>query len=219
MYCKHCNVEIEGNARVCPLCHKPLDGDDLAFPIIKKTKRKINVTFGLVYIIIALAVSVVCLAVNFLLPHKLLWSLTVIALLAYFFIVFQTVFSKRNAAVKIFLQILFLVLVAYGLEKLSPDVRWAANYAVPIIILLGGLLLMILSLAVKKAGPFILNLIFVAILGLLPVIYNLIVKTHVWIPTIICACGSGGMLLFAVLYGIFSEKGILKEEIKRKFHL
>ena len=219
MYCKNCDVEIEGSCRVCPLCHRPLDGDDLVFPIIKKTKRKNNVTFGLIYIIIALAASVTCLTINLVLPHRLLWSLSVIALLAYFFVVFETVFSKRNAAVKIFFQILFLVIVAHGLEELSPNVKWAANYAVPIIILLGGVLLMILSLAVKSAGPFILNLLGVAFLGLVPVVYNLIVKTHVWVPTIVCASGSGALLIFAVLYGIFSGKGVLKEEIKRKFHL
>ena len=208
MYCKHCGVEVVGAARVCPLCHRPLDEDNLNYPIIKKTGRKKSVTFSFVYILISLIAS-----------YQFLWALPVVALLVYGFIIFATVFSKRNAGTKIFLQTAALVAVAYSLENLSPSVRWAATYAVPFLIVFSGILLMILSLATKRAGQYVLYLIIVVLLGSVPLIYNLVVGGEVLWPTIMCAVCSGALLIFALLYGFLAGNGVLKEEIKRKFHL
>lgn len=219
MYCKHCGVEVVGAARVCPLCHRPLDEDNLNYPIIKKTGKKKSVTFSFVYILISLIASVVCLTVNLVLPYQFLWALPVVALLVYGFIIFVTVFSKRNAGTKIFLQTAALVAVAYSLENLSPSVRWAATYAVPFLIVFSGILLMILSLTTKRAGQYVLYLIIVVLLGSVPLIYNLVVGGEVLWPTIMCAVCSGALLIFALLYGFLAGNGVLKEEIKRKFHL
>ena len=112
-----------------------------------------------------------------------------------------------------------LVAVAYSLENLSPSVRWAATYAVPFLIVFSGILLMILSLTTKRAGQYVLYLIIVVLLGSVPLIYNLVVGGEVLWPTIMCAVCSGALLIFALLYGFLAGNGVLKEEIKRKFHL
>ena len=89
----------------------------------------------------------------------------------------------------------------------------------PFLIVFSGILLMILSLATKRAGQYVLYLIIVVLLGSVPLIYNLVVGGEVLWPTIMCAVCSGALLIFALLYGFLAGNGVLKEEIKRKFHL
>ncbi|NLZ25284.1 MAG: hypothetical protein GX891_02355 [Clostridiales bacterium] len=220
MYCKHCEVEIEGAARLCPLCHRPLDGEAALFPVVIKSKKLSKVTFTATYLIAALIIAVVCLIVNLVLGHKILWSVAVVGLLIYLYILFAwTLFSQRHTATKIFVQTLGLAVMVALMQQLSPEVKWSLNYVVPFIMMLGGILLAIIAFAAKKAGSYIFNLLLVMITGLIPLVYNLIVKEATLWPSIVCVSVCGALFLVHIIISAGNAKNIIIEEIKRKFHL
>ncbi|HKL93792.1 MAG TPA: DUF6320 domain-containing protein [Clostridia bacterium] len=218
MFCKHCNVEIEGATRTCPLCHQQLDGKEY-FPIVKTTRR-LKTTFTLVYSICALIVAVICLLINIFVPTKIFWSVAVVGVLLYTYIlVAGTIFSKKHNASKIFLQTIAVAVLSGFLQTLTPEIKWAANYAVPLILLIGGLLLGITSLAIKRAGTYVFCMTLVAVTGLIPIVYSVIEKESILWPSIACAAVCGVILIVAVITEIFSKRGLIREEIKRKFHI
>lgn len=67
MYCKNCGVHVDGIYDVCPLCKSPLEGEPAERPLYpEKHIRKSGhpVTFSSVYLIVALLINVICIAVN-----------------------------------------------------------------------------------------------------------------------------------------------------------
>lgn len=218
MFCKHCHVEVEGQSRTCPLCHKPFNDNEF-FPIVKST-RKMKTTFTLVYLISALVFSVLCLLVNLLVVTGVLWSVAVVGVLVYIFVLISgTIFSTKHTASKIFLQTIALAVLTGFLQTLTPATKWAANYAVPIILLLGGIFLGITSLAIRRSGSYLLCMIFVAAIGLIPIVYSLIAKEIVLWPSIACAAVCGAILISGILWDIISGKKLILGELKRKFHI
>ncbi|MDD4839574.1 MAG: DUF6320 domain-containing protein [Clostridia bacterium] len=219
MYCKECGVEIEGAARNCPLCHKSLD-DSQIFPDVKSTRRLNNATFSLIYLSCFLAIGVLCLLLNILLTGEPWWSLGVVGVLIYgYVLVAGTILSKRHTATKLFLQTIAVALLTLFLQNLTPNIKWAANYAIPIVLLLGSVTLGVTSLVFKRAGSYIFFLLFIAFSGLIPITYSLISQESVLWPSIACAAGCGGILLVILFWNIFAGKGLLKGELKRKFHI
>lgn len=219
MYCKNCNVEIEGTSRVCPLCHQCLDGDDQTFPIVKRTKKRQVVTYTQIYLILFTLISIPCLVVNLVLDSNLLWSLAVIGSLMYLYLFIGTIFfTKSHIASKIFVLIASLALFAGLLQNLTPTVNWATIYVVPFIIIVGVITQGIFALVSKKPGTFLFSLIFSAIAGVIPIAYTLPLNEKILWPSISCASICGFVLILLLMWSCAYGKGIIWSEIKRKFH-
>ncbi len=219
MFCKNCKVEIEDSSRVCPLCHAPLDGKDEIFPVVKRTKRKQIITFSQIFWVVALMAIIPCLAVNFALKQEVLWSVAIVGVFIYLYVLIaMTFFSKSHVATKILILTLALAILTGCLQGLTPTVTWAANYAVPIVIMVGAIQLGIASIVSKKTGNFLFSLFFVSLSGLIPIIYTLAGKEPMLIPSIVCASVCGFELLVLLIWGLTGGKEIILSEIKRKFN-
>ena len=98
MYCKNCGVHVDGIYDVCPLCKTPLEGEPAERPLYpEKHIRKIGhpVTFSSVYLIVALLINVICIAVNLTVARKYLWCVFALILTLYgYFTLKTTVFYK-----------------------------------------------------------------------------------------------------------------------------
>jgi hypothetical protein len=218
MFCKECGVKIEEAAVNCPLCHKPL-GTRSIFPHVKFTRRKRTASFPLIYLICTLLASIACLLLNIFVFKYAWWSVSVLGVLLYVYVlVAGTIMSQKHTASKIFLQVIAIAVLAVLLEHLTPDFKWAGLYAVPAVLLLGGIILGICALVAKRPGTYVFCLIFVAIAGVIPVLILLGEQEEVLWPSIACAAGCGTMLIATLIWGLLNGKPLVRGELKRKFH-
>ena len=115
MYCKNCGVHVDGIYDVCPLCKSPLEGEPAERPLYpEKHIRKIGhpVTFSSVYLLVALSINVICIAVNLTVARKYLWCVFALILTLYgYFTLKTTVFYKGPSGAKVFSQTLMLSVI------------------------------------------------------------------------------------------------------------
>lgn len=218
MVCKHCNIEIENPRINCPLCHKPLQEGEL-FPDVKTTKKRKSVTFSLIYLITMLFVSIACFIVNIYLEPEVKWSVSVLGVLLYGYILIAgTIISRRHIGFKILVQIIAIAALAAFIEYSTPNIKWT-HYAVPGILCVGGIILGTFSLIAKKPGTYALCLLCVVLAGFGPLIYALSVDNIVLWPSIACASGCLAMFIAVIIFSLATKKPFITGELKRKFHV
>lgn len=96
-FCNNCKVNIRGQNKYCPLCQSELDAENETeniFPNIPTIFHKHNY-FIRVMILISVAVSVICAAINILFPTDIWWSLFVAVGIACFWVSISVAILKR----------------------------------------------------------------------------------------------------------------------------
>lgn len=139
MYCKNCGVHVDGIYDVCPLCKSPLEGEPAERPLYpEKHIRKIGhpVTFSSVYLIVALLINVICIAVNLTVARKYLWCVFALILTLYgYFTLKTTVFYKGPNGAKVFSQTLMLSVIFITAQYIFKTKEWCFAYAMPVTVI------------------------------------------------------------------------------------
>lgn len=160
-YCVNCGVELEAEARECPLCNTPvinpreleksrsggisgLDGnkeDDSAFPRekgqVETVKRK---DLGLLLSMVILASVATCGILNLLVFRGTLWSLAVIGacVILWVFMIPVVIYTKLPIYVSLLLDGGAVALYLYMLTFLSGSSDWFLGLGLPIVALVTG---------------------------------------------------------------------------------
>ena len=139
MYCKNCGVHVDGIYDVCHLCKSPLEGEPAERPLYpEKHIRKIGhpVTFSSVYLIVALSINVICIAVNLTIARKYLWCVFALILTLYgYFTLKTTVFYKGPSGAKVFSQTLMLSVIFITAQYIFKTKEWCFAYAMPVTVI------------------------------------------------------------------------------------
>ncbi|WP_042347926.1 DUF6320 domain-containing protein [Bacillus massiliigorillae] len=221
--CTYCNIFIDSQHSICPLCTKSLNNDGVSiskYPSYLKLYQNNQVfTFKKLYTFLTLTSIILSFTINLLTLHinSQFWSVIVIAGLLYaFFSMKYTLVSQSHIGKKILFQylslsaFLFIIDVTIGFDK------WSINYVIP---LLGiGATILITTFALVKKSlwhydiGYIIAMLFINICPFLFFIFKL--STISW-PSIICIVYSFitviGMIIFFDRQFTF--------EIKKRFHL
>ncbi|MDE6614348.1 MAG: hypothetical protein K2K24_02450 [Clostridia bacterium] len=239
MRCKYCNVEIGCKSKICPLCHEklhidskvdlPLDANDElpnAYPPKKREKvpvKKRLLSPASLYLSIALALFILCVAINLRLTPNIYWFAFVGAVLVYGFILIKhTVLSNNSIGIKIFWQAVAIFVILIALNYLVKDqivnyiTNWVWNWGLPAIFIVSTLVVGIYtSVAFHKWHSVIIDALAVSALGFIPIILYACGVVDKPVLSIICACLSSIGIIFCAILG----RKTLISEFKKKFHV
>lgn len=108
-------------------------------PVVsRKAYKKIGhpVTFSSVYLIVALVVNVICIAVNLTVARKYLWCVFALILTLYgYFTLKTTVFYKGPNGAKVFSQTLMLSVIFITAQYIFKTKEWCFAYAMPVTVI------------------------------------------------------------------------------------
>jgi hypothetical protein len=239
MRCKYCNIQIGCKSKICPLCHEklhidpnldlPLEGSEdikSAYPTKKKEKipvKKRLLTPGSIYLSIALALFIICVAINLRLTPTIYWFSFVGAVLVYGLILTKhTILSNNSIGIKIFWQAVAILAILIALNYLLKDQishyidNWVWDLGLPVILTVSTLVVGIYTaIAFHKWHSVIIDALAVSALGFIPVILFACKIVQNPVMSIICACLSSVGIIFC---GILGRRTLISE-FKKKFHV
>lgn len=229
MRCKFCNVEVDCETRICPLCHEKLVPDETqeklspAFPQrTAKSKRPLRTHFTPTNIYLALSciLFVVAIAVNFGMQQPTKWCWIVGAVLMYGFLTMRnTVMSNHSAWIKAFWQIVMICLILWlaqvVFDDIMTDTNWLLDLALPVIIMVSVLTLGIIScIVVRKNKALLYDTLFLSLIGFVPLILYAVGLVKSVLASAICAGLCAAVLICVV---IFARKELIAE-MERRLH-
>lgn len=222
MYCKECKVNVDGAYTICPLCKAPLEGtpaDNPPFIKRKPRKKRSPVTAKGVYLVFALPVIIICIALNIVLPHRYIWAgFAVLAVIYGYLTLKTTVFYKGPGGAKVFSQTFMLSILCIAAQYIFRTAEWAFSFAVPSICILALLSHLVGYAAYRrqnKGRQYFRYMWLTSLIGFLPVIALYAdVCDFVYLP-LIAMCISG----ITVIILVIGSGRVIAEEIKKKSHI
>ena len=221
MYCKDCKVEVIGDNKVCPLCHKELDGEkgEKLFPDIKKSKRDFRKKFTKIYEWTSLAVFLIFVVLNYFFIKNFLYDAFVLTIIiSVYFITRFAFLGSISFGARGFLVSAFLSLLLFETEYIYSVKPYSVSYVLPILNMLNYILLWIYCLFANESDKRTAHLSLLAhgFFGLIiPIIYA--VDSNLFLTTIpfILSTALSVLNLLVVLSLHFKEILI---ELKKRFH-
>ena len=225
--CPYCKVSISTRTEVCPLCHKNLIEAGVSKEEIKKTpldfpkRGKLpalsGTLFDKVYLLCALAVILVAIAVELLVFNKIVTSWLLLSIIGYFYLFLRITIRKANFfPQKVLFQAILLSIVAVSTRRVIPKPEILFESVLPFIFLVSMIIIGIFFLIhYKKPSRYLLNLITIALLGFLPFLIDFALDIHAH-PLSIATAALGAIML--IMLFIFYAK-IIFSELKRNFHV
>lgn len=221
LYCEKCHVYVAGDRVHCPLCQAPLTGTPCpereVFPQLPSQRQLHQLVFRSL-LFGTIAASVICLAVNFMLPGSGAWSLFVLGGFASAWLLVMLALRLRHGIPKVILRLVMLgSLLAIVWDWATGSRGWAVGYAVPILCTAAMAALLILPKVLRmQLSDYMLYLVIDILFGILPAVFYAAgwLSTSL-LPSVICVVTSV-ISLAAVL--VFQGKEF-KAELSRRMHL
>lgn len=225
--CPYCKVSISTRTEICPLCHKNLIEAGVSKEEIKKTpldfpkRGKLpalsGTLFDKVYLLCALAVVLVSLAVELILLDKIFVSWLLLSIIGYFYLFLRITIRKANFfPQKVLVQAILLSIVAVSTRRVIPEPEVIFESVLPFIFLVSMIIIGIFFIIhYKKPSRYLLNLLTIALLGFLPFVIDFALDIHAH-PLSIATASLGAIIL--IMLFIFYAKVIISE-LKRSFHV
>ncbi|NLZ45727.1 MAG: hypothetical protein GX896_03450 [Clostridiales bacterium] len=220
LYCRKCKVNIAGDKICCPLCQGQLSGnaqpETEAFPIIPPTQKPNPLLIKLITFS-TIAIAVISVAINFILPTDARWCWFVVAGCVCAWITSMVAIRKTGNVYKLVLQQeMVLIPLAFFWDLLTGWHNWSLDYVYPLICIIVLSVYILLSYILKSPSQdLIIYVICNCALGIIPVIFIATGILKIALPSYISVVISL-LVLAAVL--IFDWQTV-KQEISRKFHL
>ena len=216
--CKKCGVKVRGTETVCPLCQHRLSGEPekAVYPRIPTIYRQHELFFKCL-ILSSVAASVVCAAVNLLLPEGGFWSVfVVLGILCFWISLAYAVKKKDNIPKNITVQVFFVSVLSFGWDLMTGWHGWSLDFVIPIACGTAILSLFIIA-KVMKLPPedYIVYFMVDILFGVVPLVFYLTGLIRIAVPSVICI--SLSFLSLSALI-IFEGKEMLRELVRR-FHV
>lgn len=226
MKCPHCNVEIACRTKVCPLCHVPFNNVEgkldaaqklpRAFPQKGRAPLFSTTVFDKVYFGITLCLAIMALSVEYIITNRIGGSSLVIAALVYVYLSIRfTIQNYGYFSQKVMAQTIMLTFVAIIGRGVLPKPVLIYEYLLPILYMVS-MLIICVYIVIKHKYPqkYLLNLISIALLGMLPMLVLIFTDSSYKLLAILAAALGG--LIIALTLALSSKK--IKQELIRLFH-
>lgn len=217
--CRQCNVIIQDETDVCPLCQCVVERDDTQknhYPDVRYGEKK-RVFWGHLVLFGILIVSFVLTGLNYKFYDGFWWCPIPIAILAYVYLVlrygFWAVAGYRSKVIVLTIcGLLLLVLI----DILTGFYGWSVNYAVPggiLFVDIGVVVLMIVNM--RNWQSYIIIQIAMIFISLCPILlWKMNIITHPFFSIIVV-----GITVLIMLGTFLIGDKKAKSEIKRRFHI
>ncbi|MDD3217716.1 MAG: DUF6320 domain-containing protein [Lachnospiraceae bacterium] len=220
LYCEKCKVTVRSKHDRCPLCQGELAGayeeNERIFPVVEAEKTP----YPMIHRIIAfaaIAVCVICVAVNWIVTPHYRWSWYVVGATICTWIVVNVGIAKRKNLMKNTLwQLLIIEVLLAAWDGFLGWNRWWVNFFFPIGILLAFVVMLTITIVWKLSSPqYMIYLLAVNVTGCIPIILLLTRAVTTPLPSVICAAVS---ILSLAAFFIFQRRAVISE-IHKKFHI
>ncbi len=217
--CNKCGVQVDMDLPSCPLCgaaltivdDKPLQ---LYYPEVEPIQsHKIGIK---IFLFLSVAACVICLTVNLLLWHGLLWSAIPIGAICYMWVTLWLVIKCwTNIGRTLIFQVVGLSIFLLIIDMISGFHRWSLNYVIPFLLIgAAGIVTVVLMCAKLKWREYMIYQLILVILGFIPLLLLFMGWSTVpWTAV----CSAVYALLTLVGTVIFADKKV-KNEIVKRFH-
>lgn len=160
-YCVNCGVELDGSAKVCPLCNTPvinpkeLSRDKEASTPFPKEKGTVETVkrkdFGILMSTVVLATAVTCGLLNVLVFRGVPWSLAVIGVCVILWVMMipVVIFTRQSIYVSLLFDGAAVVVYLYMLTYMVGSSGWFFGLGLPIVVLVT-MLAEILTVCIRK---------------------------------------------------------------------
>lgn len=232
-YCVKCGVELDASAKACALCKTrvilpedlPTEFNPTPYPehaaahLSKKEKRYTAQILS----IILLALSAVCVIVNFFYGGKNPWAVYPIgAFILVYSLFVPALLFKWHPYVFLSADVLVLLAYLYAIEQVSRSVGWFGVIAVPTVL---GLYMMIMVVVwiyeLKHPAAFIMNALISVAVGMLSLIIDAVVHRYIvgqfyvsWSLISASCCIALALALWATYRNIK-----LRSEVQKRLHM
>ena len=231
-YCVHCGVELDRNARRCPLCGtRVLDPAELpeedgpAFFPTRPAKVEPVSKFSMALLISSMLISVTvcCGLLNLVLKPGTPWSLYVLgaAVMLWVWSVFPLLARRSPVWLRFGLDLVMVALYVGLIAKTVEGERWYLLLAVPMMLLIGATLALALWIFRVKRSMLSTVTVILAAIGLICVEIELCCDLYFH-----CALDLGwSLVVFACCFGVcvplivIRRVPSLREEVRRRFHM
>lgn len=229
--CRNCNIYVDDDIDVCPLCHSVLD-DDMSddeinvglnlihqgseYPDVRKRERRMSMVMrAILFLFIIAEISLV--VINYVVTPGVWWS--AISGVAMVYIYFSMVYWIRHDsgfAAKIGIQLVLTMALLIGIDYFTGMAGWSLKFAIPGVILFGDAVVFFLMMLNRQYWySYTLLLLFIGVcsIGIL-FLYYIKWITNVVLP-IVCVAVTGVYLLGTIIFG---DREVTWE-LKRRFRV
>lgn len=231
-YCVNCGVKLEESLDKCPLCNTPvINPKELKkvglippFPVERGETEKVKSKDGAILLTVAFATTAICCALlNYLVFNQSQWSIPIIGLCAFFWVVFFPLILFKELPVYAFIIMDGLAMAGYlyMISILTSNTIWLTELALPITAMVT-VMILLLTLLIRKVSSSILAVaLYVYILVPLLCIGIELLICHfrglplhiVWSTIVLAPCAVVSIILITVL-----SKKRLREAVRRRLH-
>lgn len=219
MKCYKCNVNIESNTHICPLCKNEIKKEKVTsdvFPIIPIV-HKGHGLFLKILALIFLINTITCIAINLMITKRLSWSLIVLAGNICVALTLMIAIKKRHHFAKLIFSEYFLITVGTIIWDYATGWHcWSLDYVLPLVSMIFIYISFILRLFFPyQLRNYLMNLVFACVVGIIPMFLLMFDVTSTKWPAYASAITS--IVMFCSLL-IFDGKKI-KKELESRFHV
>lgn len=243
-YCVNCGVKLEETLERCPLCNTPVidpsqlseDGLQRLSKLRKKSTaippfapergeaEKVKSKDGAIILTVTFATTALCCALlNYLVFNSYLWSIPIIGLCAFFWVIFFPIILFRNLPVYAFITMDGFALAGYlyMISFMTTDRIWLTQLALPITALIT-IQILIFTFLIRRISSSILSVTLYAyiLIPLLCIGIELLIcrfrsqPLHiVWSAIVTAPCAVVSIILITIL-----SKKRLREAVRRRLH-
>lgn len=243
-YCVNCGVKLEESLDKCPLCNTPIINPakvnagtlrELAssqkktelippFPVERGETEKVKSKDGAILLTVAFATTAICCALlNYLVFNQNLWSIPIIGLCAFFWVVFLPIMLFKELPVYAFIIIDGFAMAGYlyMISFMTSSNLWLTKIALPITAMITAMILVLTFLIRKISASILAIALYVYILIPLLCIGIELLICHfkgqplhiVWSAIVLAPCTVVSIILITVL-----SKKRLREAVRRRLH-
>lgn len=219
-HCKHCDVDIVGDRKKCPLCHTALpDNEPMSeevYPMIPTVYHQFHILFKIL-LFVSVLIAIAVITINLIFEKSGLWSIFVVGgVLCVWLSLGLAIRKRRNIPKSILYQVFLISVICVLWDFFTGWNRWSIDYVVPILCASGMISLLLLSWILKWGIENIIVYFCIDIFfGIVPIVFYLTGQLRVVVPSILCVAGS--LVSIAALI-IFKGESIWAE-LRRRFYV
>lgn len=220
-YCPLCQVKVAGSKRCCPLCRGKLTGEpdpqSEVFPQVVAPYRRARVARRIITLCVLIVIAC-SIQVETIWHPSSNWPYLVIAASLCAWLAVMLGISRR----RLLMQNLTAQALLFSILSIAWDIgtdwhAWSIEWVIPILLLGGVGVLLLLKLILRV--PMVDAVGWIGVLSILgwiaPIVFMLLDKVQVKLPSMIC---SGGSFLTLVILVVFFHR-YMRDEAARRFHL
>lgn len=235
-YCVNCGVELDQEAKNCPLCKTPVinprlfnrkieqEGEQNAFPSEKgQVETVVRKDLGILLSVLVLSTSIICGILNWLVFNGTLWSLAVIGVCVILWVMMipAVIYTRQPVYVSVLYDALAVALYLYMLTYLSGSREWFWGLGMPIVVLILAVAEVFVFCVRKLPRAFLTVSLYVfSGIGIICVGLDMLIRRYLtgelgirWSAVVLTVCA----ILDIVIITLLSRRK-LRNEVRRRLH-